>query len=82
MKSLSCILGAGSFGVAMKGLYKEKKVFVKKVKSQIFYVRDIFAKKALLMGKIRHENIVFLIAASKDLVLIMMEYCVFSFTPF
>ena len=78
MKSLSCILGVGSFGVAMKGLYKEKKVFVKKVKSQIFYVRDIFAKK----DKIRHENIVFLIAASKDLVLIMMEYCVFSFTPF
>ena len=69
----------------MKNIYlilKVLKVFVKKVKSQIFYVRDIFAKKALLMGKIRHENIVFLIAASKDLVLIMMEYCVFSFTPF
>ena len=33
------------------------------------------------MSKIRHENIVFLIAVSEDPVLIMMEYCVFSFTP-
>ena len=46
MKILSFILEAGSFGVAMKGLYKEKEVFVKKVKSQSSYVRDIFAKKA------------------------------------
>ena len=31
MKILSFILGAGSFGVAMKGLYKEKEDFVKKL---------------------------------------------------
>ena len=82
MKILSFILGAGSFGVAMKGLYKEKEVFVKKVKSQSSYVRDIFAKEALLMSKNCHENIVSLIAVSEDPVSIMMEYCVFSFTPF
>ena len=34
------------------------------------------------MSKIRHENIVSLIAVSEDPVSIMMEYCVFSFTPF
>ena len=45
MKTLSFILGAGSFGVAMKGLHKEKEIFVKKVKSQSSYVRDIFAEK-------------------------------------
>ena len=66
----------------MKGLYKEKKVFVKKVKSQSSYVRDIFAKEALLMSKIRHENIVLLIPVCEDPVSIIMEYCVFSFTPF
>ena len=65
----------------MKGLYKEKKVFVKKVKSQSSYVRDIFAKEALLMSKNCHENIVSLIAVSEDPVSIMMEYWVFSFTP-
>ena len=81
MKILSFILEAGSFGVAMKGLYKEKEVFVKKIKSQSSYVRDIFAKEALLMSKIRHENIVSLIAVSEDPVSIMMEYWVFSFTP-
>ena len=31
MKILSFILGAGSIGVAMKGFYKEKEVFVKKL---------------------------------------------------
>ena len=31
MKTLSFILGAGSFEVAMKGLYKEKENFVKKL---------------------------------------------------
>ena len=82
MKILSFILVAGSFGVVMEGLYKEKVVFVKKVKSQSSYVRDIFAKEALLMSKIRHENIVSLIAVSEDPVSIMMEYCVFSCTPF
>ena len=82
MKILSFILGAGSFGVVMEGLYKEKVVFVKKVKSQSSYVRDIFAKEALLMSKIRHENIVSLIAVSEDPVSIMMEHCVLSFTPF
>ena len=66
----------------MKGLYKEKEVFVKKVRSQSSYVRDIFAKEALLMSKIHHENIVSLIGVSKDPVAILMEYCVFSFTPF
>ena len=66
----------------MKGLYKEKEVFVKKVKSQSSYVRDIFAKEALLMSKIHHENIVSLICVNEDPVAIMMEYCVFSFTPF
>ena len=66
----------------MKGLYKEKEVFVKKVKSQSSYVRDIFAKEALLMSKIRHENIAPLIAVCEYPVLIIMEYCVFSFTPF
>ena len=66
----------------MEGLYKEKGVFVKKVKSQSSYVRDIFAKEALLMSKNCHENIVSLIAVSEDPVSIMMEYCVFSFTPF
>ena len=34
------------------------------------------------MSKIRHENIVSLIAVSEDPVSIMMEYCVFSFTLF
>ena len=34
------------------------------------------------MSKIRHENIVSLIAVSEDPVSIMMEYCVLSFTPF
>ena len=66
----------------MKGLYKEKEVFVKKVKSQSSYVRDIFAKKALLTSNICHKNIVSLIAVSEDLVSITMEYCGFSFTPF
>ena len=66
----------------MKDLYKEKEVFVKKVKSQSSYVRDIFAKEALLMSKIHRENIVSLIGVSEDPVAIMMEYCVFSFTPF
>ena len=33
------------------------------------------------MSKILHGNILFLIAVSEDPVLIMMEYCVFSFTP-
>ena len=33
------------------------------------------------MSKIRHENIVSLIAVSEDPVSIMMEYWVFSFTP-
>ena len=55
MKILSLILGAGSFGVALKGLYKEKEVFVKKVKSQSSHVRDTIAKEALLMKKICHE---------------------------
>ena len=66
----------------MKGLYKKKEIFVKKVKSQSSYVRDIFAKEALLMRKIRHKNIVSLIAVCEDLVSIMMEYCMFSFIPF
>ena len=66
----------------MKGLYKEKEVFVKKVRSQSSYVRDIFAKETLLMSKIHHENIVSLIGVSEDPVAILMEYCVFSFTPF
>ena len=66
MKTLSFILGAGSFGVAMKGLYEEKEIFVKKVKSQSSYVRDIFAEEALLMSKIRHEKIISLIAVSED----------------
>ena len=64
----------------MEGLYKEKEVFVKKVKSQSSYVRDIFAKEALLMSKIRHENIVSLITVSEHPVSIMMEYCVFIHT--
>ena len=76
------ILGAGSFGVAMKDLGNEKEVFVKKVKSQSSYVGDIFAKEALLISKICYENIVSLIAVSEDPVSIMMEYCMFSFTPF
>ena len=76
------ILGAGSFGVVMKDLDNEKEVFVKKAKSQSSYVGDIFAKEALLISKIRYENIVSLIAVSEDPVSIMMEYCVFSFTPF
>ena len=33
------------------------------------------------MSKILHRNILFLIAISEDPVLIMMEYCVFSFIP-
>ena len=33
------------------------------------------------MSKILHGNILFLIAVSEDPVLIMMEYCVFSFIP-
>ena len=66
----------------MKGLYKKKEIFVKKVKSQSSYVRDIFAKEALLIRKIRHKNIVSLIAVCEDLVSIMMEYCMFSFIPF
>ena len=67
MKILSSILSAGSFGVAMKGFYKEKEVFVKKVKSQSSYVRDIFAKEALLIRKICHENIVSLMLLVKIL---------------
>ena len=82
MKILFFILGAGSFGVAMEGLYDEKEVFVKKVKSQSSYVRGIFAKEALLVSKICHQNIVSLTAVHEDPVSIMMEYCVFSFTPF
>ena len=66
----------------MKGFYRKKEVFVKRVESQSAYVRDIFAKEALLMSKIHHENIVSLIAVSEDPVSIMMEYCVFSFTLF
>ena len=62
--------------------YNEKEVFVQKVKSQRSYVRDIFANEALLMSKIRHENLVSLVAVSEDPISIMMEYCVFSFTPF
>ena len=45
-------------------------------------MRDIFAHEALLMSKIHHENIVSLTGVSEDPVAIMMEYCVFSFTPF
>ena len=45
-------------------------------------MRDIFAKEALLISKIHQENIVSLIGVSQDPVAIMMEYCVFSFTPF
>ena len=82
VKILFFILGAGSFGVAMEGLYDEKEVFVKKVKSQSSYVRGIFAKEALLVSKICHQNIVSLTAVHEDPVSIMMEYCVFSFTPF
>ena len=66
----------------MKGFYRKKEVFVKRVESQSSYVRDIFAKEALLMSKIHHENIVSLIAVREDPVSIMMEYCVFSFTLF
>ena len=62
-------------------LYKEKEVFVKKIKSQSSNVGVRFAKEALLMSKIRLENIVALIAGSEDPVSIMMKYCVFSFTP-
>ena len=82
MKILSFILGAGSFRIVIKGLYKEKDFFLKKVKSQSSYVRDIFAKEALLMSKTCLENIVSLIAVSEDAVSIIMEYCVFSFIPF
>ena len=82
MNILSFIIGPGSFGVAMKGLYKEKEVFVKNVKSRSSYVTDMFAKEVLLMSKICHENIVSLIAVSDDPVSIMLEYCVFSFTSF
>ena len=82
MSILSFIIEAGSIGSAMKGLYKEKEVFVKNVKSHSSYVADMFAKEALLMSKIRHENIVSLIAVSDDPVSIMLEYCAFSFTPF
>ena len=79
MKILSVISRAGSFRVAVKGLYKEKEVLVKKVKSRSSYLKDIFAKEMLLMSKIRQENIVSLIALSEDPDLIMMEYWEFPF---
>ena len=82
MKILSVISRAGSFRVAVKGLYKEKEVLVKKVKSRSSYLKDIFAKEMLLMSKIRHENIVSLIALSEDPDLIMMEYWEFPFIWF
>ena len=77
MKIFFFILGAGSFRIVMKGLYKEKEFVLKKVKSQSSYVRDIFVKEALLMSKTCLENIVSLIAISEDPVSIIMEYCVF-----
>ena len=51
----------------MKSCSRKKEVFVKRVESRSSYVRDIFAKEALLMSKIHHENIVSLIAVSEVL---------------
>ncbi|GMI28730.1 hypothetical protein TeGR_g3828, partial [Tetraparma gracilis] len=71
------VVGKGAFGEVYRSDYRGATVAVKTVKVISEENLDRFQKEILLMGDLRHQNIVTLIGAvwEKDLMGLVMEFC-------
>ena len=77
------VLGRGTFAVVEKCKYKNNIVAVKKLHSNLsLNVTNIFAKEALLLGRICSKNVVKILGVCENPISIMMEHLEFSFVPF
>ena len=77
------VLGRETSAVVEKCKCKNNIVAVKKLHSNLPQnVTNIFAKEALLLGRISSKNVVKILGLWENPISIMMEHLEFSFVPF
>jgi len=71
------VIGAGAFGEVYKSEYRGTAVAVKTVKNVDEDNLDRFKREIMLMGGLRHQNVVTMVGCcwEKDLMSLVMEYC-------
>ena len=71
------VIGAGAFGEVYKSEYRGTAVAVKTMKNVDVDNLDRFKHEIMLMGGLRHQNIVTMVGCcwEKDLMALVMEYC-------